>query len=220
MVKLSLPFFSESCYLFPSINGGVAMLKQSAGFTLIELIVTFVVAALVVTIAVPSFQSIIRANRLTANANSFVTTIQFARSEAVKRSTRVTLCKSADGATCTTSGGWQQGAIVFVDDVTENATVDAGETVLRVVDDLDGGLSLLGNANVSNYISFLGSGFPRLTSGGLQVGSLAVCVDLDNDGDIDADDFEDPAKVVVLAQTGRTRVQHASDSTTLTTCTP
>ena len=105
-------------------------MKSNAGFTLIELIVTVAIAAIVLTLGVPSFQEIINNNRLTAGANELVGALHLARSEAVKRNVRVTLCKSADGAVCTTSGGYQQGWIVFVDP-NSNGTVDAGEPVIR-----------------------------------------------------------------------------------------
>ena len=68
---------------------------------MIELIVTMVVAAIVLTLGVPSFRELINNNRLTSGANEFVTALNLARSEAIKRSVRVTVCKSADGTTCT-----------------------------------------------------------------------------------------------------------------------
>lgn len=131
---------------------------------MIELIVTMVVAAIVLTLGVPSFRELINNNRLTSGANEFVTALNLARSEAIKRSVRVTVCKSADGTTCTTGGGYQQGWIVFVDP-NGNATVDAGEPVIRAYGALSGGLTLLGGTDVANSISYVAAGVAQRTGG-------------------------------------------------------
>ena len=70
---------------------------KSSGFTLIELMVTIAVLAIVLTIAVPSFQGVIRSNQLTTEANTLASALQLARSEAVKRGVDVSL--SANGST-------------------------------------------------------------------------------------------------------------------------
>ena len=101
------------------------------GFTLIELIITMVVAGVLLAVAIPSFTAMIKNNRLATSANAFVTAANIARSEAIKRGVRVTVCKSADGASCTTSDDWDQGWIVFAD-LDNNATVDAGDTLTRI----------------------------------------------------------------------------------------
>ena len=86
---------------------------RMAGFTLIELMVTLTVIAVLGMVAVPSFNQAFLSNRLTGYANSFAASATYARSEAIKRNSTVTLCRSGDGATCATSGGWQQGWIVL-----------------------------------------------------------------------------------------------------------
>lgn len=82
------------------------------GFTLIELMVTIAVASVLIMVAVPSFNDAILNSKLTGNANNLLSSIQIARSEAIKRNTVVLLCRSADGKSCATSGGWEQGWIV------------------------------------------------------------------------------------------------------------
>lgn len=141
-------------------------MKSNAGFTLIELIITVAVAAIVLTLGVPSFREIISNNRLTAGANEMVAALHLARSEAVKRNVRVTLCKSADGATCAASGGYEQGWIVFVDR-NSNGAVNAGEEVIRSYGALPGGMTLLGGANVGNVISYVAAGVAQQLNGTL-----------------------------------------------------
>lgn len=84
----------------------------SRGMTMIELMVVVVVLAILFAVAVPSFRNASLGSRLSASANDLLASVQLARSEAIKRNVAVTLCASADGATCAGSGGWEQGWIV------------------------------------------------------------------------------------------------------------
>ena len=87
------------------------------GFTLLELMVTVAIIAILAMLAAPSFNDAILSNRLASFANNFVASATLARGEAVKRNAVVTLCVVANDTskTCTTSGDWQQGWIVFND---------------------------------------------------------------------------------------------------------
>jgi type IV fimbrial biogenesis protein FimT len=69
--------------------------------------------AILMAIAVPSFRNASLGSQLSAAANNLLASVQLARSEAIKRNTAVTLCASADGATCAASGGWEQGWIIM-----------------------------------------------------------------------------------------------------------
>lgn len=80
------------------------------GFTLIELLVTLAVASILVTVAVPSFQSFVKRNSVTSQANDLIAMLNLARSEAVKRGVNVEVCASSNGTSCT--GTWTQGWIV------------------------------------------------------------------------------------------------------------
>lgn len=106
------------------------------GVTLVELMVTLAIAVILLAIAVPGFQSLIRSNRLTTTTNAFIAALNLARTEAIKRNARVTLCKTADpnatAPNCAASATWSQGAIVFVDRGTVG-TVESGDTLLRVL---------------------------------------------------------------------------------------
>src|SRR5690606_4228088 len=104
--------------------------RKSRGFTLLELLVTLAVAAIVLSYGVPSFIDTVRNGRAAANANDLVTALSFARSEAVKRGARVTVCASADAATC--GEAWTDGWIVIADGAATDEANPSVTEVLRV----------------------------------------------------------------------------------------
>lgn len=77
------------------------------GFTLIEAMIVTMVIAIVASFAAPAFQNVIKNQRMQGVTNEIVSTLQTARSEAVKRSTRVTVCFKiySTGNQCQNLGG-------------------------------------------------------------------------------------------------------------------
>ncbi|MES2538446.1 MAG: GspH/FimT family pseudopilin [Pseudomonadota bacterium] len=84
----------------------------AAGFTLIELMVTIVILAILLAIVMPSFNNALLGGKLNALANNFIASTNLARSEAIKRNSEITLCMSANGTSCASTGSWEQGWIV------------------------------------------------------------------------------------------------------------
>jgi type IV fimbrial biogenesis protein FimT len=89
-------------------------IRRVAGFTLIELMVTVAVLAVLISLAAPSFSNAELTSKLAGNANRLSASATVARSEAIKRNAVVVVCMSANGTACTTSGSWAQGWIVAV----------------------------------------------------------------------------------------------------------
>ncbi len=156
------------------------------GFTLVELMVTLVVLAIVLSIGVPSFTGMTNRNKLTSASNELVAGLQLARSEAVRRNMRVAVCPSTDGATCA-GEDWSQ-LVVFAD---ADADGDVGddEEVIRNVQVPAGGIQLTpsGNVATNQRIAFGSEGFARIGDANARVGAISVCssrVDGENTRDV------------------------------------
>jgi len=136
---------------------------------LIELMVVVGIAALALVLAVPSLLQTYGQNRLTQRSNELLSSIQYARAEAIKRGTnaRVTITPNALSGT---SPNWAAGWTIFLD-TTNNAnggvspTVASGSaTILQVYDPLPSQVVIGTTKDRLNYISFVGSGDSRVTS--------------------------------------------------------
>ena len=94
----------------------VSLAAHSAGFTILELMIAVTVLGILLGIGVPSFQGIIRQNRLAAQTNELLAAAAMARSEAVKRGATVSICpvSAADQNLC--GNDWSNGWLVFSDD--------------------------------------------------------------------------------------------------------
>lgn len=91
------------------------MNPKQVGMTLVELVVTLAVVAILASAAIPSLREMMENNRLTALNNQLVSSINYVRGEAVKRAYDVAMCvRNTDGSDCASSGGFENGWIVFV----------------------------------------------------------------------------------------------------------
>lgn len=166
---------------------------KQLGATMLELVVVLAISALLLGIGIPSVAAFTHNSRLASATNELVSSLHLARGEAIKRNSRVVMCTSATGTSCTTSGDWHEGWLLFQDG-NNNAVLDAGETLILARQAFPAGLSLKGNTWVSKYISYTPSGATRLISGVLQVGTLTLCNELGAS-----------ARQVIISSTGRPR---------------
>lgn len=81
--------------------------NHPSGFTLIELLVTITIAAILISLAVPSYSNLVAATRAKTTANDFFMAMQKARSEAIKRNQNITLTLTADASDCGGTGTWR-----------------------------------------------------------------------------------------------------------------
>lgn len=153
---------------------GVTVKLKTTGFTLIELLVTVSVLAILLAVAIPSMQTFVVRNRLAAVNNDLMTALNMARSEAIKRATTVSVCRTNDnGTTC--AGTWSDGWMVFVNNDNDIPAVkdDASETLLRVFPALPADYTLNATANITNYVTYERSGAAN------NIGTFVVCNDSD-----------------------------------------
>jgi len=169
--------------------------QKMQGFTIIELMITLLLAGVLASIAAPSFRNVIQNNRMTTQYNDLLASLSLARSEAIKRGENVTACKASNPTTC--GGNWHNGRVIFVDN-NDDGTIDAGEEIIRVYSSLSGNNTLNFPRNRVTYSSNgLATGF---------TGTFTLC---DDRGDSDR-------KGLVVSNTGR--VRHAIAADVLAAC--
>ena len=136
----------------------------SRGFTLIELLVTITVAGILLGIAVPAFDDFLKNDRETGQANSLVSSFNYARSEAVKRASPngITVCPSLDGLQCDPAPvSWIEGWIVIYIDPSNNAN----NQVLQAVPALNPANTVNAAVGPATGITFQSSGLTNSTTG-------------------------------------------------------
>jgi type IV fimbrial biogenesis protein FimT len=143
----------------------------SQGFTLIELLITVAILGIVAVIAAPSLQNFVLNNRIRAQAAALTSSLAFARTEAITRSTRVVTCPRTDSNDCDCSGDqeeWGSGWQVIVD-INGDEICDSDDSLLEVHGPLEGsGTTLRGSDNVTSKVSFI-------YDGSAQPGTFMLC---------------------------------------------
>ena len=139
-------------------------MKKYSGFTLLELMITLGIVAIVSMFAIPAMTTFIQNDRLTTQINTLVGHLALARSEAVLRHQQVVVCGSSNGASC--GANWNLGWMVFVD--ANNNGWDATDTVVRVQQALEGGNTL--NSTVGNTVIYDARGFAPNS-----IGTFSLC---------------------------------------------
>jgi type IV fimbrial biogenesis protein FimT len=181
---------------------------RHTGFTLIEMMMVLAISAILLTVAVPSFVSMTKNNKLTSHVNTLVSHVHFARSEASKRGTRIILCRTADAtASSPTCGGtahtWSNGWLVFaLGDTTGRPTpylYDNTKDTLLILGEARAGVNVKTNGAVNNNLEFNDDGSTAENGSGLFV----FC---DDRG-------ESYGKQIEVLPTGRAQISSTTDCT-------
>ena len=156
-VPLGLYAFRNKSWESETVRSGTCIGSEARerGFTLIELVVTISVAAILMALAVPAFESFLRNDREWTVANSLVMSLNAARSEAIKQDARVSVCPTTDGVSCSTAA-WARGWIVL--------SSVPGATPVFTVPALATGMTLT-EASGLTAVTFLSSGMVAAPAG-------------------------------------------------------
>lgn len=135
--------------------------SRSRGFTLVEMMVAISIAAILLAVAIPSFQSLIKRNAIENLQTRLAAALTAARSEAASRNVVTTLCSSDTGTGCV-ANKWSSGWIVFID-LNADAVKDNNEEILQTFQNKNGYFVSFKNEanNAINSLSFTSQGFVR-----------------------------------------------------------
>ena len=186
--------------------------RRTHGFTLIELMVTLAIAAILMFLAIPSFVSYQRNTQLTSAANSLLAAINAARGEALKRGMSVIVVPTGNGS------DWKTGWVVVVDKNTPRTYTATEDNTVLTQAKVPSGISITGNGIASGsepYILFDASGFSKTKANGPAYFSISFART-----DVAAADQFKQTRRIIIASTGRVRVctpESATDAKCLAT---
>jgi type IV fimbrial biogenesis protein FimT len=185
-------------------------MNRHRGMTIIELMMTMAVFAILLTVGVPSFITMTKNNRLATETNLLVSHINLARSEAVKRGVRVILCRSADpSANPPSCGGtantWTTGWLVFASGDANTTYQAATDTLLKLGNPPGGVVAIKANAASNVNLEYNADGTTN------EAGATAVFTVCDDRG-------EDYGRQVDIGPNGRPELTKGTSTTPLNDC--
>ncbi len=161
------------------------------GFSLVELLTTFAITGIMISLAIPSFYQHLQTNRIRIHINGIVAGLHLARAEAIRRNGTVMVCASRDRDSCTGGTDWSRGWIVFAD-ANRNNRRDRDEPVLHIHSPASPGIQIDFNGAGRNGDRWL----HYRPTGSAKNGTFTIC---DRRGAAHA-------RAVILYRTGRPRV--------------
>ena len=143
---------------------------RSRGVTLLELLVALVIAGILLSTGLPQWGRWMAERELRDRADALLHALDRARSEAVKRGSRVVVCPAGAGACPGPAAAWDSGWSIV-------AMPAAGAPSIPIAQDVatTQGVTVRGNRPVADYVSYTSLGYARRLDGSLQMGTFIVC---------------------------------------------
>jgi type IV fimbrial biogenesis protein FimT len=177
--------------------------KQIAGFTLVEVMVVISIVAVLASFALPSMRQFVVKTKISGIANDIVGSLNFARSEALRRGQTVIVCPRANPTSqiCGNTADWANGWIVCADKSSTSNRCSAGDDFLRIRDPIAAGYVVTKNG--TTFLRFNADGTLSATSPG------SIHISSPDSGDLLLE------RSVCIARTGRAQVRDWSGGNTV-----
>lgn len=176
---------------------------RAAGLTLLELVNSLAIGAILLSVAVPGYQLLISRNLISDARNRFLAHLQFARHTAIMRNERVALCPSPDAQQCLYDHKkWHSGYMVFLD-LDQNRRRDNQEPVLRYQKAYPEGISIQSSSRFRQSINY--------RPDGTAWGSNTTLLFCDNNN-------QTLNRKIALLGTGRARAESAEEKKLILNC--
>lgn len=173
------------------------MNAPTPGFTLVELLVALAITGMLLGLGAPAAGAWLAEHQLEERADALLHALDRARSEAVKRGSRVHVCPDASAACPGSAAGWEGGWTITVPPAGGGTGAPVAIAHERAAAP---GITVRGNRPVADYVSYTSLGYARRVDGALQMGSFTVC----RSGH--------KARKIVLANSGRARLERTRES--------
>jgi type IV fimbrial biogenesis protein FimT len=168
-------------------------LRRLRAFTVIELMIALTLVGILLAAVAPNARAFLAAVELRERSEALIRALSVARSEAIKRGTRIDVCPSTDRTHCASTATWDAGWLMFVNE-SKSSQPAADTAILNRELPARAGIVIAGNRPVADYISFTSLGHARRHDGALQMGTFTICR------------RGQAAQKVVLANSGRVRL--------------
>lgn len=127
------------------------------GFTLLELLTVLAITSVVFGFGVPTFNGVLKEQRLVGEANRLVAGLRLVRAEAARRGRPVSICPTTDGKRCSQGSDWSGGWLVF-EDAGGSGGLDPGEPLIHAEDPVHHGVSIHADGDFADHVTFLPNG--------------------------------------------------------------